>query len=349
MNSTVLKTTLVSSVLMVSSMVQAEEVKIPEWLNRISFSGLIEVQASSGDTYAGANNSDIALATLAIGLDARVNKWTDVHVVLLHEDDTTEPKEVDEAIITLSDIDSHAFYLSAGRMYVPFGHFDSNAISDPMTLELGETREAAVMVGYENNGLYASLYSFNGATNKAPAVDDQAEQYGLNLGYRMETETMSMDTGIAYISSISDSDTLTTKVTHNTSLTDYVAGMSVHLAYNRGSYHLFAEYLAAIDNFASTELAFKSRGAEPKTYNLEVGYSFDMNGRDSVIALGMQGSDEALAVGLPETRYIAALSSILMESTSLALELKHDVDYTAADGGTGKSADTLTVQLAVEF
>ena len=351
MKSPLLKTVIVSSALLASFSIQAKEVHIPEWLNRISLSGLIEVDFSSGGTYAGANNSDVALATLAIGLDAKVNKWTDVHVVLLHEDDATEPQEVDEGIITLSDADSHAYYLSAGRMYVPFGHFDSNAVSDPLTVDLGETREAAMMVGYEKDGLYASLYLFNGDSNKAPAIDNQVEQRGLNLGYSMVTERMSMDAGIGYISSISDSDGLSATgiVTNNDSLTDYVAGMAIHLAYTRGAYNLFAEYISATDNFAATELAYKSMGAKPSTYNLEVGYSFKLADKDSTVALGVQGSDEALALGLPETRYIIALSSTLMENTNLAFEWKHDMDYAIADGGTDNSADTVTVQLAVDF
>ncbi len=39
----------------------------------------------------------------------------------------------------------------------------------------------------------------------------------------------------------------------------------------------------------------------------------------------------------------------LFESTTLAIEYTHDEDYDAVDGGTGDSADIITVQLAAEF
>ena len=351
MRFTPFKYALVSSAIFTASMVQAEEVKIPEWLNNISLSGAVEVELSKGETYAGANTSDIALATVAIGLDAKVNKRTDVRITLLHEDDDTENFVVDEGFITIADADKTPLYFSAGRLYVPFGHYDTNALSDPLTLDMGETQEAALMLGYEKNGVYASIYAFNGETNKAPATDNEAEQMGLNLGYVMETERMSMDVGMGYMSSISDSDGVSgsANMNNNASLTDYVAGMSIHLTYTRGAFNFFAEYLGATDKFAATELAFNGTGAEPSTYNIEVGYTFDMNGDESTAAVSVQGSDEALALGMPEQRYIAALSTAIMENTALAFELKHDVDYAVADGGTDNSADTITVQLALEF
>ena len=317
----------------------------------MNFSGALEVEVSSGDTYAGANNSDIALATLALGIDVNINELTNAHIVLLHEDDDTEPQEVDEATITIGGTDNIPYYLSAGRMYVPFGAFNSNMVSDPLTLELGEAREGAVLVGYQNGALTIEAYAFNGDTNKAPATDNQAEQYGLNIGYSSETDSMVIDAGLGYISSISDSDGLSATgiVTNNNSLTDYVAGVSAHLAYTRAAFNLFFEYTAATDNFNSAELAFRSQGAEPATYNIEAGYSFNLSGKESVLGLAVQGSDEALAVGLPETRYLVALSSVILKDTNLAVEWKHDEDYAVADGGTGNSADTVTVQLAVEF
>lgn len=318
------------------------------WPERIVVSGAIEVELSSGDTYAGADTSDIALATLAIGIDAHINELTNAHIVLLHEDDDTEPQEVDEAIITLGGVNDIPYYLSAGRMYVPFGAFNSNMVSDPLTLELGETREAAVLVGYQNAGFRSAIYAFNGDTNKSPATDNQTEQYGIDLGYTIENDRMTFDMGIGYTSSIGDSDTLATKLS-TTTITDYVGGISAHIAYSRASFDMFVEYTAATDNFQNSELTFKSRGAEPSSYNVEFGYHFTLSGKEATLGLALQGSDEALAVELPESRYSIALSSEIMKNTSLAAEWRYDDDYAVADGGTGKSANQFTFQLAVEF
>jgi hypothetical protein len=47
-------------------------------------------------------------------------------------------------------------------MYVPFGNFESQIISDPLTLEIGEAGEDALQVGVEVEGFYDSIYTFNG-------------------------------------------------------------------------------------------------------------------------------------------------------------------------------------------
>ena len=39
----------------------------------------------------------------------------------------------------------------------------------------------------------------------------------------------------------------------------------------------------------------------------------------------------------------------IMQNTSLNIEWANDDDYDVADGGTGKSSDSITAQLAVEF
>jgi hypothetical protein len=62
-----------------------------------------------------------------------------------------------------------------------------------------------------------------------------------------------------------------------------------------------------------------------------------------------QGTDEALVLELPEERYMGTISVGLVDGLSLALEYAHDEDYGKSDGGTGDEADTITVQLALEF
>ena len=106
-------------------------------------------------------------------------------------------------------------------------------------------------------------------------------------------------------------------------------------------------------------MAWNSAGTEPRAWNIEAGYNFNIANMESTVAVGYQGSDEALGLGLPERRTIAALSMEVYENTTLSFEYAHDSDYdtseSSIDGegevvkGTDKSADTLTMKLAVEF
>jgi hypothetical protein len=133
--------------------------------SKLDIHGLIEVEASAGADETDTGSSDIVLATVELRFEAEINKRIHAHIKTLHEDDATEEFIVDEGII---DIDlADGLKLNAGRMYVPFGNFTTYMISDPLTLEIGETREAALQLVMEEEGLYASVYAFNGDADEA--------------------------------------------------------------------------------------------------------------------------------------------------------------------------------------
>jgi len=313
----------------------------------ILMNGVLEIEAASGDDFTGADNSDAVLATVEIGIDVQITEGVDGHILLLYEEDET-PLEMDEGTITLSNLGGSSLYFTGGQMYVPFGNFASNMISDPLTLELAETRESALQIGFESGNFYGSVYMFNGATMRA-GDDNTLSQTGINLGFAQENENVSYDAGLSFINSISDSDTLQDAVTDPIALADTVGGMGVHAIVSYGAFTFIAEHVAATDAFATADLAFNGQDAEPSTYNVEVGYGFELGAKEATIAVALQGTEDALALGLPKTSTLIGLSMGIRENTTIALELRNDEDYDTSDGGTGESASTLTGQLAVEF
>ncbi len=318
------------------------------WTDRIGLSGLVEVEASAVDSPDG-DESDVVLATVELGIDAQINEWVSAHVLVLFEEDDTDPPEIDEGVVSIANAAVTPFYLNAGRMYLPFGNYESNMVSDPLTLEIGEIRESAVQVGFESAGFYGSLFIFNGDTKEQG--DDEIDQFGLNIGFAQESENggLSYDMGLSYINNIADSDALQDAVMDADNLSDQVAGVGAHLIVNAGDFTLIGEYLGASESFEDGDLDFRGRGAEPESWNLELGYHFTMGDWDSTFAIAWQETDEALALELPERRLVAALSMEIFANTSLSLEWANDEDYDLADGGTGDDTDTFTAQLAVEF
>lgn len=113
---------------------------------RLTISGLIEVEGTAGKVK---NNdgssddaSDLTLATAQLGFEGRVNEQVGGNIILLYEEGGE--LEIDEAAIRL---EQGRGSLRAGRLYLPFGAFNSHFISDPLTLELGETRQTALVLG----------------------------------------------------------------------------------------------------------------------------------------------------------------------------------------------------------
>jgi len=223
-------------------------------------------------------------------------------------------------------------------------------------VELGETRESIAQVGFETDGWSGSIFVFNGDVDRD--AEDQVEQYGANLGYSAEFgNSRNVNVGVAYISSLGDSDALQ-DILVTTNPGSYTGGVSAFASASACSWTFIGEYLTATEEFGVGTLAYNGDGAKPSAWNLEVDYSTHLFGLPTSFALAVQGTDEALALELPETRYLLAASAEVYENTSLSLEWANDKDYgtgdTATTGGgvitgTGESSDSVTLQLAVEF
>lgn len=314
----------------------------------LEISGVLEAEASWNRNYADQENSDLTLATAELDFDAQVNDLVKGHITLLWEEDDTEPVDIDEAYILLGNTDNCPFYLQVGRLYVPFGSYDTNMISDPLTLSLGEIYESAAVLGYEAEGISASVFVYNGEKNEASDSDDQIDNFGLNLGYEGKISGLSISSGISYVNDLADNDdALGDTLPDN--LNDYVPGLALHACLNWDDLNLITEYVTALDDFAKSELAYKGDGARPQAWNIEGGYTMTVLDHETTLAIAYQGTSEAVEAGLPKYRLLGSVSVALFEDVDLSLEYAYDQDYDLDQGGTDEDAQALTAQLHVEF
>jgi hypothetical protein len=305
---------------------------VPTWSERLTFGGVVEVEAGFSDGDDG-SESDIAVATVELGLEAAINDYSVAQVLFLYEDG--EDLGVDEAFITLGNLEKNPFHLTAGKLYLPFGNYESQMVSDPLTLEIGEAGEEVIQVGIETAGFYASAYGFNGDTDDGGS--DVVEHYGLSGGYALEAASFGFDVGGGWISSIGDSDGLTDALGGGpVAVNDYIDGYAAHLITGYGPLTLIGEYVGAGDDLDGPNSRISA-------YNLEAGMEFPLAGREASIAVGYQKTDEARWVDLPEKRMVSALAVEIMDGTTLALEWMNEEDYDGAD------SDVYTLQLAAEF
>jgi hypothetical protein len=321
------------------------------WADRIELSGLIEVEASSeaidhvDPAVNDEQSSDIVLATIELGMDADIAKHVKGHILLLFEEDDTEPIEVDEGIISIDGEDALPLYLNAGRMYVPFGRFESHFISDPLTLELGETRESAVLGGFTNDWVELSLGTFNGDTDET-GEDNRIQSYVASCVFAFPEEKISglaLSAGASYITNIADSDGLQEVGAGVSAATikDHVGGLSVFISASlKDKFFLEAEYLSATETFQAGELSFDGGKAfEPNTWNLELAYAVN---EELEVAVKYEGGDD-LGDFLPNKQYGAALIYGLFENTSLAVE------YLDGEYENNDERSLATAQFAIEF
>jgi len=336
------------------------------WFRNIEIAGLIEVEAFYAEPFGGGDESDIVLATFELGIASQVTDWVEVAASLLYEEDATD-LEVDLAYITIANADVAPVFLTTGQIYVPFGAYETNLISDPLTLEIGETRETTVQLGFVYQGFGGSVYAFNGDNDIDG--DSRIGSWGANLLYGQERKDITWTVGAGYINDLGDSDTLQDSVadnrsarldeliesgdplagTFNSDPTKPTGGWTANLAVIVNGFNLIGEYLTATDDFDADSLSFRDQGAKPSAWNIELGYAFEIFGKESVIAAAYQGSDEAVALELPKERWMLGLSVGIFGNTALSLEYAYDTDYDQDDGGTGATANTVVAQLAVTF
>jgi len=77
-------------------------------------------------------------------------------------------------------------------------------------------------------------------------------------------------------------------------------------------------------------------------WNMELGYTFEVVGKETTIGVAYQGSDEADNF-IAESRYMGVVGVGIYDGTMLALEYLHD-EFKNDD-----AADIVTAQLAIEF
>jgi len=321
-----------------------------KWAERITIGGLIEVEASYEDfdyddsAEDDEKSSDISLATVELGIGIDIVKHVKGQVLFLYEDG--EDIVVDVGIISINGEDVVPLYLNAGMLYVPFGYYETHFISDPLTLELGETREGAVIVGFANDMFDLSLGAYNGAINETDEDNDHIDNFVASAIFSLPEDTVSdlgLTAGASWISDIADSNGLQDVLDEagTDEIEDYIPGWSAFLSVSFLDKFFFeAEYVVATDNFEESDLGLDPGDKfEPKAWNFELAYAFT---EDLEAAIRYEGSDDALNF-IPEMQYGAALTYGLFENTSIAVEYLH------GKFENDDERDLLTAQLAIEF
>ncbi len=317
-----------------------------KWADKIHPSACIEVEAFYQDynfhdpSVRDTDTSDLVLATVEIGFDVDIAKHVKASLFFLYEEDDTE-FDVDQGIITIDGADVVPLYVDLGKMYIPFGRFESHFIRDPLTLELGETNESAVVGGFRNDWLELSVGAFNGDINET-GDENHIDNYLASACFTLAETTvpdLNLTAGISWVSNIADSDGLQEEAT--ATIKNHIGGFNTFIiASLLDKYFFIVEYMGAIDDFEAGELGFdggKSYRPEAWTIELACGVTDSLN-----LAVCYEGSNDCDDF-LPKKQFGGVVSYDLFENTSVAFEYLH---------GKFENKDTrhlMTTMLAIEF
>lgn len=327
----------------------------PQINDFVSLSGSIEGDYKLSKEKDGANKSEFVLDTVELIMDVKVTDWATGKIVIDYDGDSEDDGfYLDEANITLGKTEEIPFFLTAGKLYVPFGDFSTNMIQDPLTQTLGEINPKGVIAGYEANGFTATVFSYNGM-DEGDEANDTINGFGASLAYRYEQEDSGLNAGVAWVSNIGDSSTITDYMEESDgkiavhSISDQVPGVSFNFGGQYKAFSAIAEYTAALDSFDTTEVPYGADGAEPKALNTELAYTTAIMEKETVFAVGYQRSWEAYALELPEHRYITSASMNVFDGTTVTLEYFIDEFYGNDPDASDDSGYGFTTRLTYEF
>ncbi len=310
------------------------------WTDGMEIGGAVEVLVSHDSPYEGNSTSNNETDTVEVALAAGIGDYASAELVL--EKDNEDKVEVADAFFT---IDSGADVLfSAGKMGLPFADFETNLVSDPMALEIGEAVKNALMLSFESEaGFSASAYTFNGDADYNGR--DRIDKVGVQAGFGTELGPMGVDLGIGWISDFREAESMEGSWPEEDERLESkkVAGLAMSGGLSFGPLSFLGHYVSARDKLGEVGWAadVSAHGspatdpleepdvgmAQPSAWGVEMGYAFEAAGREIGVALGYQRTREALALEMPESRVLFGLSTELVEGIGIALEYARHNDY----------------------
>lgn len=330
-------------------------------------SGRIEAQVSNGKNFQNQASSDINPTGAELDLMPIVNSWVTGLISFAYDNSMIAPRRinnsrvfVNDAFATVGNFSQSPFYVSIGQMFLPFaGAYSSFMLTSPLPQQLGVVRDRALLVGYQpmsDNGLYASLYAFNGPSNTNDSDRLNINDGGVNLGFKAKGDRWSAELGASYIGNIADaigfqSNGLPSEAGFvgfaNTNASEvlkhHVPGMDAHGSFKLDAYRLYLEYVSATKDFAEDNLSFNGEGARPSSASIEGAYLFDIYHRPSSVGVGYARTWEAFALNLPRQRYSAVFNTSIWKDTIISLEYRYDLNYPRGTFASGSGALGLPV------
>ena len=306
----------------------------------LTLSGEVEVNASYTDTVNRAGDSKVTVKTAQINFDAAVSDRVKGRIALLHEDGTDPTVNIDEAYVAVTRPETlgGTAKITAGRAYLPFGAFTSVMVSDPLTLDLGEIRQNAILSGWENGKVAFQLAAFNGDrdTSSHDVIDN-------GVAALTFTPNEQISFGTSYLCDLAETKA---KILADATAPyeKNVNAASAFLTLKFAPVTVTVEYLGALREFSQALLADPKKspdlsGGKPRAWFAEVGYA---PSKDWAVSCRYEKAKDFKD---DVARYGATGSYGIDVNTTLSLEYLHS-DFARA---TEARANLITVQLAVEF
>jgi len=306
---------------------------------KIGFSGVLE--GEFGYIVAEEDESDFALAKVELGADVSLMSDVDGHILFLYEQGENDDNiALDEGTLDLkfSVPLPVELSLSLGRMYVPFGQFNSHFVADPFTLEIGETSQVALQILASHEMVEGSIALYNEDIDVEGAKNTQIGDIAARLVVSAPEGALGKDAdlslGASFITNMAGTDGLTDMI-GGCEICERTMGLGSSVSVSTMGAFLEGEVIIVLG-----DIEVPNGGKfKPGAFNVELGYSLPG------LPVEIAGKFEQLSENSDNTinRFGVVVSLGLFDETvPLALEFLRTHDGTTA-------VNSVVSQLAIGF
>jgi len=238
--------------------------------SKLEFSGVLEGEL--GYTIGQEEDeSDLALATVELGADMSLASNVCGHVLFLYEQGENDDNiAVDEGTIDLKlpitlPVE---LSLSLGRMYVPFGEFNSHFVTDPFTLEIGETNQVALQLSASHDIMEGSVALYNEEVDDSSQIGDIAAKVATSVPEGALGKDIGLSFGASLVTNVAGTDGLTDMIGGG-AVPDRAMGLGGYVSLNAMGAFLEGEIVMALGDIEIPG----GETLKPRAFNMELGYS----------------------------------------------------------------------------
>ncbi len=312
-----------------------------------NIAGLFEIDLISA-THDGFNKgktvTDLQLRKAQLDFNVTLNSTLSGKMIMLYEEGDERQFKIDEAFLVRSLGDGQ-FSLKLGYMIIPFGTFVTNMVTDPLTLELAEAREDALIATFKLGEFSTSAYFFNGDKDQQSDIEantNSIDSVGIQVRYEVVTDHYGFVLSGGYMSDMAEPDKSTIATGY---AGDQIPGAAIGVEATFAEFNFFAEHITATEAFTATALSFNGQAATPMATLMEFGYK---KARMQT-SIGYQSTHDALALNLPSSRNMLTLAYEMDPECLIALEYMTQQDYPTSAGGSGEKSTQLTLEWTATF
>ena len=239
--------------------------------------------------------------------------------------------------------------LTVGKSSSPFKNFVTAIFPHSMVQWIDNMYAPGEMSDFAGNSVFKT--DVGSKELQGAASDNTAKGSKSPFKYSYKADTMSLNTGITWISDLADTRGLsqTFQKAGFDSTADKVHGVNLNLGATYRSFSLTGGYIRALERYGATQPSFAGNDNEPGAWSSELSYATELLRKEAILTVGYQKASESLKSYLPEQRYVTRASMAIFDGTTLILEYYRDRDYSVENGGANGDGYGIATKLGFEF